>query len=116
MIETEVEMTRRSTFLATALVAGLATAALGLGSTAQAQGYGPGWGMMGGYGPGYADRADSGPGYGPGYGPGWMHRNGPGYGPGYRHRARYRADDRNDGPGYGPGWMRDYCFGRQGWR
>ncbi len=47
MIEMEVNMTWRSTLLATPLAATFAAATLGLGSTAQAQPYGGGWGYMG---------------------------------------------------------------------
>ena len=91
-------MTRKSTLLATALVAGLAATAIGFSSPASAQG----WGMMGGYGPGYYGHM----GYGPGYGPGWMHRDG--YGPRYRYHGRNRGY-RGYGPGYG------WCWGNAGY-
>jgi hypothetical protein len=57
----------------TAFGAAVVTAAIALATSAEAQPYGPGYGMMGGYGPGYGMMQ----GYGPGYGPGM------GYGPGY---------------------------------
>ena len=91
-------MTRRSTLLATALMAGLAAAAFGFSAPASAQG----WGMMGGYGPGYYGHM----GYG-GYGPGWMH----GYGPGYRWGRHYRGYRGGYGRGYGRGYGPGYCWG-----
>ena len=74
----------------------LVTAAvIGFGSSAMAQGYGPG--MMGGYGPGYGMGPGMMGGYGPSYGmgPGMMGGYGPGYGMG-------------PGGGYGRGMMGGY--------
>ncbi len=70
-------MTRRSLIVGAGAAAALTAMSWAYGSSASAQPYGGGWGMMGGgYGPG-------GPGYGcPGNGPGWMH-GGRGYGRGW---------------------------------
>jgi len=111
----EVGMTRRKTFLATALLAGLAAATLGFGSTAaQAHGFGGSWGygymgpgMMWGYGPDYHG----------GYGPGWMQGYGPDYRSGRRYRGYRHAYGRRYSPawgGYGPGWMHGWMHGGYG--
>jgi hypothetical protein len=90
----------------------LTAAVMGYGSTALAQGYGPG--MMGGYGPGMMQGYGPGMmgGYGPGYGPGMMHGYGPGmmggYGPGYGPGMMQGYGPGMMGPGYGPGMMQGY--------
>lgn len=91
-------MKTKSMLLATAVAAILAATTV-FGSSAQAQSYGGGWGMMGDYGPGYYGHM----GYGPGYGPGWRHR----HSPAYRYRTR-NGYSRADGVGYGPGWRGGY--------
>ena len=85
----------RLSLLATAFALVLVGTTVGFGSSAMAQPYGPGYGMMGGYGPGYGMMGGYGPGYGMmgGYGPGYGMMGG--YGPGYGMMGY--------GPGYGPG-------------
>ena len=102
----------------------LVTAAvIGFGSSAMAQGYGPG--MMGGYGPGYGYGPGmmQGYGYGGGYGPGMMGGYGPGmmggygpgmmggYGPGYGYGPGMMG---GYGPGYGRGMMGGWGPGMRG--
>jgi hypothetical protein len=95
MVEVEVNMTTKSTFLATVFAATFVAGTFSLGTTAKAQAYGGGWGymgpgMMGGYGPGYM----MGPGYGPGYmmGPGYGRNHGYENEDGYQNGSRYRGD------------------------
>ncbi len=100
-------MTRKSFIIGAGIAAALAVAAWGYGSSAIAQTYGGGLGMMGGgygmmggmigrYGPGHGAGFNQ-PGTN-GYGTGWMH-GGRGYGFGWMHGGR------GYGPGYGDGWM-----------
>lgn len=79
---------KRTTIISTAVAAALAAAAIGYGSWATAQPYGPG--MMGGQGPGM------------GWGRGMMGGPGGGYGPGGGTGGPGRADGGGPGGGYGP--------------
>lgn len=88
-------MTRRSLVVGAGTAAALTAMAWAYGSSAIAQSYGGGWGMMGGgYGPGGGGPGFNCPGFG-GSGPGWMH-GGRGYGRGWMHGGPGRFGPSSD--------------------